>query len=114
MSTSGRMVPGQSAPAAESSWWLTVWSAALVLLTAFSVIYVPAVGRGFIKDDFNWIAQSRVSSVADVLTLLHTAPSGFFRPMVSFSFAANRLVCGLEPFCYGVSNLLLALGFALG
>jgi hypothetical protein len=114
MSTSDGVVAGQSVPAAESSWWLTVWCAALVLVAAFSVIYIPAVGRGFIKDDFGWIAQSRITSIADALNLLHTAPSGFFRPMVSLSFGANRPVCGLDPFCYGVSNILLALGCALG
>ena len=39
---------------------------------------------------------------------------GFFRPLVSASFAANEVACGLRPFCYGVTNfgLLIACGVA--
>ena len=85
-----------------------------MLLAAFSFVYVPVVGHGFIKDDFGWIASSRATSLPDLLTLLPSAPTGFFRPMVSLSFSASHAVCGLSPFCYGMSNMLLALGCAGG
>ena len=95
--------------------WGSAWRrAALVLLSAFGFVYVPAVGHGFIKDDFRWIAHSRAASADDILNLFTTAPSGFFRPMVSLSFSANYFVCGLDAFCYGLSNILLALGCTLG
>ena len=35
------------------------WPAVIVLLTALSAIYLPSLGRGFIKDDFVWIGTSR-------------------------------------------------------
>src|SRR5262249_37117327 len=36
----------------------------------------------------------------------------FFRPMVSLSFGANRWICDLEPRCYGLTNLVLAIACA--
>ena len=46
--------------------------------------------------------------------MFSSAPTGFYRPIVSLSFAANRLVCGVDSFCYGLTNVLLALGCAAG
>jgi hypothetical protein len=88
--------------------------AAAVLLVLFAGIYLPSAGHGFIKDDFGWIAHSRIVSSADVPRLLQTAPTGFYRPLVSLSFAVNQAVCGVTPFCYGLVNTLLALGCAGG
>jgi hypothetical protein len=87
---------------------------AVLLLIAFSLIYVPVVGHGFVKDDFNWISRSRISSLQEGVDVLAGAPTGFYRPMVSVSFAANRLTCGVHSFCYGLTNVLLALGCAAG
>ena len=81
----------------------------LILAAAALAIYLPDVGHGFVKDDFGWIAGSRLS--ADILL---GAPTGFFRPAVSASFAINRTLCGLSPFCYGLTNLALLVGTALG
>lgn len=87
---------------------------AVLLVIAFSLIYVPVVGHGFVKDDFNWISRSRISSLQDGVDFFSSAPTGFYRPMVSLSFGANRLVCGVHSFCYGLTNVLLALGCAAG
>jgi hypothetical protein len=35
---------------------LTLW---------LGVLYLPYVGRGFLKDDFRWIAEGRIESVDD-------------------------------------------------
>ena len=85
------------------------------LLTAFTLIYLPFVGHGFVKDDFGWIARSPLASWHDAGVLFVTSPSGFFRPMVSLSFGINRWFCGLTPLCYGLTNfaLVLACGAAI-
>ncbi len=81
----------------------------VAVAVALFVAYLPDLGRGFIKDDFVWIATSNLSSVDDVRRLLD-APTGFFRPVVSLSFAVNDWMCGLSSLCYGLTNLLLVLG----
>src|SRR5262249_54393984 len=48
----------------------------------------------------------------DALAFWRGAPSGFFRPLVSLSFGVNRWGCGLQPRCYGLSNLVLLLACA--
>jgi hypothetical protein len=83
-----------------------------VLATALASIYVPAVGHGFVKDDFVWIARSHFESPADVSRLFQ-APTGFFRPLVSISFALNRAVSGLDPLGYGLVNVALLFGCCL-
>jgi hypothetical protein len=83
---------------------------AALLFVALCIIYVPNVGHGFVKDDAGWIAHSDFSSTRQ---FVFGAPSGFYRPMVSFSFAADRLVCGTQhPLCYGTTNFLLLLACA--
>jgi hypothetical protein len=80
-----------------------------VLATALASIYVPSVGHGFVKDDFVWIARSHFDSLADVSRLFQ-APTGFFRPLVSISFALNRTFSGLDPLSYGLVNVALLFG----
>ena len=46
---------------------LRLWAPAAVLVAAFSLSYAPDVGRGFIKDDFRWILESRVQAPADIV-----------------------------------------------
>jgi hypothetical protein len=88
------------------------WLALALLTAAFVLIYLPDVGHGFVKDDFVWIARSRIGQLSDLETLLR-APRGFFRPLVSVSFAANYALCGVAPLCYGVTNLALSLACAV-
>jgi hypothetical protein len=83
-----------------------------LLATALALIYVPSVGHGFVKDDFVWIARSHFESAADVSRLFQ-APTGFFRPLVSISFALNRAVSGLDPLGYGLVNVALLFGCCL-
>jgi hypothetical protein len=80
---------------------------ALVLLAAL-LAYAPDAGHGLVKDDFHWIRSSAVERLADVPSLLdrHT---GFYRPVVALSFAANYAAVGLDPRWYGWANLGLAL-----
>lgn len=75
---------------------------AVVLAHAFQM------GRGFIKDDFAWISGSRIDSVAQLPTLL-SRHNGFYRPLVSLTFAFNERLFGLWPYGYALTNLTLVL-----
>src|SRR5215510_4326155 len=75
----------------------------LVLLFLFCVIYVPDVGHGFLKDDFQWVIDARQPPGA-----VFTNTNGFFRPLVTLSFRANYELFGLDPYPYGLTNLVLA------
>jgi hypothetical protein len=89
-----------------------LWVHAVVLLTIVAAVYGPDVGRGFAKDDFRWILASRVRSVDD-LRRLFVETTGFYRPMVSLSFAVNERLGGANPMGYGLTNLALALAAAV-
>jgi hypothetical protein len=89
-----------------------LWVHVAVLLTVVAAIYGPDIGRGFVKDDFRWILASRVRSAGD-LTRLFVDTTGFYRPLVSLSFAANERLGGASPKGYGVTNLALALATAV-
>jgi hypothetical protein len=82
--------------------------AVVVLIVTFCLIFVPDIGHGFIKDDFAWITQSHVTSVGDVVALFGRNV-GFYRPMVSASFAVDHKFWHLDSFGYGLTNLLLFL-----
>jgi hypothetical protein len=71
-------------------------------------VYACDAGHGFVKDDFNWILTSRIERPDEIGRLLGAA-TGFFRPVVSFSFALDYWLFGLDPLGYGLTNLVLAL-----
>jgi hypothetical protein len=77
-------------------------------LAVFLAVYLPAAGHGFIKDDFLWVLQSRVRTVGDFLHLF-LQDNGFYRPIVSVTFAFDEWLFGAHPLGYGVTNVLLAL-----
>ena len=80
-------------------------AAGLVLL-ALTASYLPDLGHGFIRDDFAWIIGSHVEGVRGWLGLF-SRDNGFYRPLVSASFALNERLCGLDPFWYAFTNFLL-------
>lgn len=71
------------------------------------IAYAPDAGRGFVKDDFHWIRTSAVERLGDVPELF-TRHTGFYRPLVSVTFAANHAVDGVNARGYGWTNLALA------
>ena len=75
-------------------------------ITAFLAIYVADVGHGFIQDDFGWIRSSATHDLEQFVGLF-TENVGFYRPIVSATFAADFALWGLNPFGYGLSNLLI-------
>ena len=84
-------------------------AAAIALLFLF--VYLPDVGRGFISDDFRWIAEGRIQVPADVWRVF-TSNVGFYRPVVALSFAVDFAVWGSTARGYGVTNLILCMATA--
>ena len=88
------------------------WRAALEATAVFLVTYLPWLGRGFIKDDFAWIASNQVTSAGELATLF-TGTADFYRPVVRLSFAADWWLFGIEPLAYGLTNLAILAAGAL-
>ncbi len=86
--------------------------ATVVLTAIFCIVYLPDVGRGFVQDDYAWISGSRVHAAADVARLF-TSNVGFYRPLVSTTFAIDYAVWGLDVRGYAATNLLLLLADVL-
>src|SRR5262249_14341586 len=61
---------------------------------------------GFVKDDFTWIRDARTLR-ADPRHALLPATPGFYRPLVTASFAADEAQYGLNARRYGFTNLWL-------
>jgi hypothetical protein len=74
----------------------------------FVAVYGAAAGHGFIKDDYAWILGSRVDDLAGIARLF-TQDNGFYRPVVSLTFAFNEALFGAAPRGYGLTNVVLAL-----
>jgi hypothetical protein len=98
---------------AASSSGLSPWQRLALCLpfVAALLAYAPDAGQGFVKDDFHWIRTSAVERLADVPDLF-SRHTGFYRPLVSLSFAANHAVGGIDPRGYGWTNLALAFAAA--
>ena len=90
------------------AWRPPLWSYPLALAIVLTVVYLPDVGRGFVKDDFGWILASRVREANDLVRVFLTT-TGFFRPLVSLTFAANEWLFGVDPLGYGLTNFALLL-----
>jgi hypothetical protein len=80
--------------------------ALLALVAAFAAIYLPDLGHGFVRDDFEWIESSRIASPVDVVRILTQQP-GFYRPLVSLTFSVDHAIWGLDPHGYAATNVAL-------
>lgn len=88
-----------------------VATSAIVAALIIAVVYVPDVGRGFVKDDFGWIRDARLTIARPSNAWLQPAPE-FYRPIVTESFALDYTLHGLNPRWYGFTNLALYLACA--
>jgi hypothetical protein len=84
-----------------------IGAAVAVMLMVIAAVYLPDVGRGFVKDDFGWIRDAR-AALSDPLRLWLREP-GFFRPLVTSSFAFDYALYGVNARPYGFTNLALYL-----
>ena len=66
------------------------------------------MGHGFVADDFLWILDSRVNGLAGIPSLFFKS-TGFYRPIVGLTFAADYAVFGNHPMGYGLTNPALAI-----
>jgi hypothetical protein len=83
-------------------------AAAGLAVFAFLIAYAPDTGHGFISDDFGWLLSAeRIIEERSPSALLIT--TGFFRPLVTLSFALEWPTFGLNAAGYGFTNLLLVL-----
>jgi len=78
----------------------------ILLLALFAGVYAPALGHGFVKDDYRWIASAEVHSPADLARIFSTNV-GFYRPLVTTSFAIDRAMWNLDARGYALTNLTL-------
>jgi hypothetical protein len=86
-------------------------TALVVPFVVFLGVYGASVGHGFVADDFAWILDSRVHTLGEIPALFLKS-SGFYRPMVGLTFAADYAVFGNQPLGYGLTNLALAIACA--
>ena len=86
-------------------------AATVVIAVLFGAVYAPALGHGFVKDDFRWIAAADVQSPSDVVRIFST-DVGFYRPLVTLSFAFDRALWRLDARGYALTNVLLLAGDA--
>jgi len=82
-----------------------------VLFTAAT--FLADVGRGFVKDDFSWVASAR-DGLTNPKQILVPSQAGFYRPLVTASFAVNFEFAELAPRAYGLTNLVLYALCAVG
>lgn len=74
-------------------------------LAAFSAaIFLPLIGRGFVHDDFMWLAS--VAHQTRWYGLTHPTPT-FYTPLTWLSFKLDWTLWGLRAFPYALENLLL-------
>jgi hypothetical protein len=85
--------------------------AVLVPILVCIGVYGTHAGHGFVQDDYAWVLQSRAHSLGAVARLF-ASDNGFYRPIVSLSFAVDEWLFGSAPLGYGLTNMVLALGCA--
>ena len=72
------------------------------------IIFAPQVGTGFVTDDFIWLVNIVIDGEVDYLRPLKIT-TGFFRPLVSWTFGMQYEFHGMNPKPYGWFNLFLHL-----
>lgn len=72
------------------------------------IIFAPHAGTGFVTDDFIWLDNIVINGEVDYLRPL-TITTGFFRPLVSWTFGLQYELHGKNSRPYGWFNLFLHL-----
>lgn len=99
---------GSSDPAAARGRWRSA-AAALALVAATFVAYLPVTRAGFVWDDDDYVTANPLVSEPDGLRriwLSLDAPSQYF-PLVYTSFRLEHAVFGLDPLGYHLVNVAL-------
>ncbi len=77
-----------------------------LLLILQLIIFMPHIGKGFIADDLVWIDSVVHSGKIDLLSPFKET-TGFFRPLVAWTFGIQYKIHGLNPRPFGLFNLFL-------
>jgi hypothetical protein len=72
------------------------------------IIFAPHVGTGFVTDDFTWLDNIVIDGKVDYLRPF-IITTGFFRPLVSWTFGLQYELHGMNSRPYGWFNLFLHL-----
>src|SRR5712691_9023029 len=96
-------LPDSAVSRSGPAFMIIVAASWLLFVTA---VYLPDVGRGFVKDDFGWVETGRAALQTPADPLVRPR-AGFYRPIVDFSFAIDYLAHDVRPRGYGVTNLAL-------
>jgi hypothetical protein len=83
---------------------------AVIWLLFTAGVYVPDVGRGFIKDDFRWVLDGAAALDHPAGVFVSGWAGNFFRPLVALSFGLDHAAYGLWARGYGFTNLALYVG----
>jgi hypothetical protein len=87
--------------------WTVVSAVALVWALFAAGVYLPDVGRGFIKDDFRWVLDG-TDALHQPLRIFWSGWNGnFYRPLVALSFGIDHALYGLSARGYGMTNFVL-------
>lgn len=88
------------------------WIAALALLTAVFVVYLPGLSGGLVFDDFPNLIYNRALHVSwnsgwsDWVGAMISSPaSEMQRPLSMLTFAANHAMTGLDPYWMKLTNV---------
>lgn len=105
------MRPGAGSPsAAPARDGGRAWLLPLMLLAATALVYLPALGNGFVWDDHTSIADNpRLASLAGVWHYVTTVEGGQYRPVVFLSYALDTALWGRWAPGFHTTNLLLHL-----
>lgn len=79
-----------------------------LLIVLQILIFIPHIGKGYIRDDFIWLENIVPEGKVEYLRPF-TKTTGFFRPIVGLTFGFQYQIHGLHPKPFGYFNLLLHL-----
>ncbi len=85
----------------------TIFLLGLVLVLQV-IIFAPHVGTGFVTDDFIWLDNIVINGKVDYWRPF-TITTGFFRPLVSWTFGLQYELHGMNSRAFGWFNLFLHL-----
>lgn len=96
------------------------WVALVFLSLMTFLVYANSLGNGFVWDDESIIVDNpRLSGIKNLPRLLlseDTFPgrtTGYYRPFAYLSFFADRMIWGLNPFGFHLTNVLLHVGVSV-
>ena len=84
--------------------WPRVWPAGLAALLSV-VVYLNALNNPFVYDDHDTVVAN--PSLVDPSNLQFVLVHSPFRPVVNVSYAFDRVLWGMQPFGFHLSNVIL-------